>query len=161
MEIDSRGVRGRWLTRTDWSQVHVEGERLWAADQIGDSTTIVTIRPVQNPGEETVVTKRGRPVAKIVPVQARPIKSVEEQQRIIEEFRRIHTRRSGRKNAKSRKRFRANHRLFERAAALLRNTDRSVAEICFSVGRASVGSFTTSFTRTYGVDFFDPPEERP
>jgi AraC-like DNA-binding protein len=39
----------------------------------------------------------------------------------------------------------------ERAAALLRNTDHSVAEICFSVGLQSVGSFTTSFKRTYGV----------
>ena len=38
-----------------------------------------------------------------------------------------------------------------RAAALLRATDRSVADICFSVGLQSVGSFTTSFTRTYGV----------
>src|SRR4029078_9944047 len=38
----------------------------------------------------------------------------------------------------------------ERAAALLRTTDRSVAEICFDVGLASVGSFTTSFTRTCG-----------
>jgi AraC-like DNA-binding protein len=42
-------------------------------------------------------------------------------------------------------------RRLERAAALLRATDRSVADICFSVGLASVGSFTTSFTRTYGV----------
>src|SRR4030081_238835 len=42
-------------------------------------------------------------------------------------------------------------RRLERAAALLRTTDRSVAEICFSVGLQSVGSFTTSFTRTYGV----------
>jgi AraC-like DNA-binding protein len=42
-------------------------------------------------------------------------------------------------------------RRMERAAALLRTTDRSVAEICFSVGLQSVGSFTTSFTRTYGV----------
>src|SRR5881227_2172532 len=42
-------------------------------------------------------------------------------------------------------------RRLERAAALLRNTDRSVAEICFSVGLQSVGSFTSSFTRTYGV----------
>ena len=41
-------------------------------------------------------------------------------------------------------------RRLERAAALLRGTDRSVAEICFSVGLRSVGSFTTSFTRTYG-----------
>jgi AraC-like DNA-binding protein len=42
-------------------------------------------------------------------------------------------------------------RRLERAAALLRNTDNSVADICFSVGLQSVGSFTTSFTRTYGV----------
>jgi AraC-like DNA-binding protein len=42
-------------------------------------------------------------------------------------------------------------RRLERAAALLRGTDNSVAEICFSVGLASVGSFTTSFTRTYGM----------
>ena len=42
-------------------------------------------------------------------------------------------------------------RRLERAAALLRNTDRSVADVCFSVGLKSVGSFTSSFTRTYGV----------
>ncbi len=42
-------------------------------------------------------------------------------------------------------------RRLERAAALLRSTDRSVLEICLSVGLQSVGSFTTSFTRTYGV----------
>jgi AraC-like DNA-binding protein len=42
-------------------------------------------------------------------------------------------------------------RRLERAATLLRSTDHSVAEICFSVGLQSVGSFTTSFTRTYGV----------
>jgi AraC-like DNA-binding protein len=42
-------------------------------------------------------------------------------------------------------------RRLERAAALLRTTDRSVAEICFSVGLASLGSFTTSFKRAYGV----------
>jgi AraC-like DNA-binding protein len=42
-------------------------------------------------------------------------------------------------------------RRLERAAALLRNTDRSVADICFRVGLRSVGSFTTSFTRTYGM----------
>ena len=41
-------------------------------------------------------------------------------------------------------------RRLERAAALLRATDRSVADICFSVGLQSVGSFTTSFTRTFG-----------
>jgi AraC-like DNA-binding protein len=42
-------------------------------------------------------------------------------------------------------------RRLERAAALLRATDRSVADICFSVGLQSVGSFTTSFTRTFGL----------
>jgi AraC-like DNA-binding protein len=42
-------------------------------------------------------------------------------------------------------------RRLERAAALLRTTDRSVADICFSVGLQSVGSFTTSFTRTYRI----------
>ena len=41
-------------------------------------------------------------------------------------------------------------RRLERAAALLRNTDRSITEICFSVGLTSVGSFTTAFTRTHG-----------
>jgi AraC-like DNA-binding protein len=41
-------------------------------------------------------------------------------------------------------------RRLERAAALLRLTDRSVADVCLSVGLQSVGSFTTSFTRTYG-----------
>ena len=41
-------------------------------------------------------------------------------------------------------------RRLERAAALLRNTDRTVAEICFAVGLRSVGSFTTSFTRAFG-----------
>ena len=42
-------------------------------------------------------------------------------------------------------------RRLERAAALLRNTDRSVADICFSVGLQSLGSFTSSFTRAYGI----------
>jgi hypothetical protein len=42
-------------------------------------------------------------------------------------------------------------RRLERAAALLRTTDRSVADICLSVGLVSVGSFTTSFTRTYAM----------
>jgi AraC-like DNA-binding protein len=46
-------------------------------------------------------------------------------------------------------------RRLERAAALLRTTDRSVAAICHSVGLDSVGSFTTSFTTTYGI----PPTE--
>lgn len=40
-------------------------------------------------------------------------------------------------------------RRLERAAALLRNTDNSVAWICVSVGFKSVGSFTSSFTRTF------------
>ena len=42
-------------------------------------------------------------------------------------------------------------RRLERAAALLRNTDHSVADICFTVGLRSVGSFTTSFRRVYGL----------
>jgi AraC-like DNA-binding protein len=42
-------------------------------------------------------------------------------------------------------------RRLERAAALLRNTDWSVAQICARVGLTSVGSFTTSFGRAYGL----------
>ena len=42
-------------------------------------------------------------------------------------------------------------RRLERAASLLRMTDRSVADVCFSVGLQSVGSFTSSFTRTFGM----------
>src|SRR3954465_14497884 len=42
-------------------------------------------------------------------------------------------------------------RRLERAAALLRNTDRNVSDICLSVGLTSVGSFTTSFRRAYGM----------
>jgi AraC-like DNA-binding protein len=42
-------------------------------------------------------------------------------------------------------------RRLERAAALLRTTDRSVADICLSVGLQSVGSFTTSFRRMHGM----------
>jgi len=41
-------------------------------------------------------------------------------------------------------------RRLERAAALLRVTDWSVADICFAVGAGSVGSFTASFSRMYG-----------
>jgi AraC-like DNA-binding protein len=41
-------------------------------------------------------------------------------------------------------------RRLERAAALLRYTDRSVADICAMVGLSSVGSFTTTFARVYG-----------
>jgi AraC-like DNA-binding protein len=42
-------------------------------------------------------------------------------------------------------------RRLERAAALLRTTGYTVADVCLRVGLKSVGSFTTSFTRTYGV----------
>jgi AraC-like DNA-binding protein len=42
-------------------------------------------------------------------------------------------------------------RRMERAAALLRSTDRSIADICLTVGLQSLGSFTTSFRRTYGL----------
>jgi AraC-like DNA-binding protein len=41
-------------------------------------------------------------------------------------------------------------RRLERAAALLRSTDHSV-DVCLAVGLQSVGSFTTTFTRTYGL----------
>ena len=41
-------------------------------------------------------------------------------------------------------------RRLERAASLLRYTDRSVADICAMVGLSSVGSFTTTFARVYG-----------
>jgi AraC-like DNA-binding protein len=42
-------------------------------------------------------------------------------------------------------------RRLERAAAMLRNTDRDVTDVCWAVGLASLGSFTTSFRRVYGV----------
>lgn len=42
-------------------------------------------------------------------------------------------------------------RRMERAAALLRDTDRTVANICLLVGMGSVGSFTTTFRRTFGM----------
>jgi AraC-like DNA-binding protein len=56
-------------------------------------------------------------------------------------------------------------RRLERAAALLRNTDHSVSDICFTVGLRSVGSFTTSFRRAYGLSptayrAAHPPRER-
>ena len=41
-------------------------------------------------------------------------------------------------------------RRLERAAALLRTTDWSVADVCMAVGFSSVGSFTTSFGRMFG-----------
>jgi AraC-like DNA-binding protein len=42
-------------------------------------------------------------------------------------------------------------RRLERAAALLRSTDHSVAEICLEVGLQGVGSFTTSFKRMFAM----------
>src|SRR3954451_17638092 len=42
-------------------------------------------------------------------------------------------------------------RRLERAATLLRGTDRSVAEFGVDVGLQSVGSFTTSFKRMFGM----------
>jgi AraC-like DNA-binding protein len=42
-------------------------------------------------------------------------------------------------------------RRLERAASLLRHTDRPVIEICLEVGLQSVGSFTTSFRRMFGM----------
>jgi AraC-like DNA-binding protein len=42
-------------------------------------------------------------------------------------------------------------RRLERAAALLRTSDWTVLRICVAVGLASVGSFTTSFHRMYGL----------
>jgi AraC-like DNA-binding protein len=40
-------------------------------------------------------------------------------------------------------------RRLERAAALLRPTDWSVARICYAVGLESIGSFTSSFRRVF------------
>jgi len=42
-------------------------------------------------------------------------------------------------------------RRLERAASLLRGTEHSVMDVCLSVGLKSVGSFTSCFTRTYGM----------
>lgn len=42
-------------------------------------------------------------------------------------------------------------RRLERAAHLLRVTDHSVSDICCEVGLTSLGSFTTCFTRVYGM----------
>jgi AraC-like DNA-binding protein len=42
-------------------------------------------------------------------------------------------------------------RRLERAAALLRSTDHSVSRICVEVGLSSLGSFTTSFVRMFGM----------
>src|SRR5690349_22443637 len=56
-------------------------------------------------------------------------------------------------------------RRLERAAALLRNTDHSVTDICFAVGLGSLGSVTSSFRRLYGASPGDyrasfPPARR-
>jgi AraC-like DNA-binding protein len=42
-------------------------------------------------------------------------------------------------------------RRIERAMALLRRGDLSVTEVCFSVGCASLGTFSTHFTELVGV----------
>jgi AraC-like DNA-binding protein len=42
-------------------------------------------------------------------------------------------------------------RRIERAMALLRRGDLSVTEVCFEVGCASLGTFTTRFTELVGV----------
>ena len=42
-------------------------------------------------------------------------------------------------------------RRLERAAALLRTTDCTVADICIMVGSRASGSFTTSFRRMFGL----------
>jgi AraC-like DNA-binding protein len=41
-------------------------------------------------------------------------------------------------------------RRLERAAALFRTSDWSIADICFAVGAHSLGSFSTSFRRVFG-----------
>ena len=46
-------------------------------------------------------------------------------------------------------------RRIERAMALLRRGDLSVTEVCFEVGCASLGTFSTRFTELVGV----PPSE--
>ena len=57
-------------------------------------------------------------------------------------------------------------RRLERAAALLRSTDNTVAEICLAVGLQGIGSFTSSFKRAYGKtptqyrDAFPPASSR-
>lgn len=42
-------------------------------------------------------------------------------------------------------------RRLERAATLLRSTDHAIADVCWEVGLSSLGSFTTSFTRMFGM----------
>src|SRR3954453_12599666 len=52
-------------------------------------------------------------------------------------------------------------RRLERAAALLRTTDHSVAEICLSVGLQSGGSFPTSFCPLFGESAAASPARDP
>lgn len=42
-------------------------------------------------------------------------------------------------------------RRIERAMALLRNSDLSVTDVCFTVGCSSLGTFSTRFTELVGV----------
>ncbi|HEY8547018.1 MAG TPA: helix-turn-helix transcriptional regulator [Acidimicrobiales bacterium] len=42
-------------------------------------------------------------------------------------------------------------RRIERAMAMLRQSDRSVTEVCFAVGCRSLGTFSTRFTELVGV----------
>jgi AraC-like DNA-binding protein len=42
-------------------------------------------------------------------------------------------------------------RRLERAAALLRNTDHAIVDICLDVGLVGLGSFTTSFGLHFGM----------
>ncbi|MFE2030484.1 helix-turn-helix transcriptional regulator, partial [Streptomyces hygroscopicus] len=48
-------------------------------------------------------------------------------------------------------------RRIERATALLRRGDLSVTEVCFEVGCASLGTFTTRFTELVGMGGPPPP----
>jgi transcriptional regulator GlxA family with amidase domain len=52
-------------------------------------------------------------------------------------------------------------RRLERAAALLRNTDLSVTQVCLAVGLRSIGSFTTSFGKAFGLSPAAYREARP
>src|SRR5258708_14208705 len=52
-------------------------------------------------------------------------------------------------------------RRLERAAALLRDTDLSVAEVCLDVGRQGVGPCTPSFQRIYGAPLAPSPPSLP
>jgi AraC-like DNA-binding protein len=42
-------------------------------------------------------------------------------------------------------------RRIERAATLLRRSDTTITEVCFTVGFSSLGTFTTRFTECYGL----------